>query len=53
MVLGAKHVEAPFIVLGQIATLIYFLNFLVVIPALSIFKKTNYYLLSTDSRYYK
>jgi ubiquinol-cytochrome c reductase cytochrome b subunit len=44
MVLGAKHVEAPFIVLGQIATFIYFAYFLLVIPTLSIFEKTNYYL---------
>ena len=32
MILGAKHVETPFIEFGQIATLIYFLYFLANIP---------------------
>jgi ubiquinol-cytochrome c reductase cytochrome b subunit len=35
MVLGIKHVEAPFIVFGQITTVIYFANFLLAIPSLS------------------
>jgi ubiquinol-cytochrome c reductase cytochrome b subunit len=32
MILGAKHVESPFIELGQVATLIYFVYFLSNIP---------------------
>jgi len=35
MVLGAKHVESPFIEIGQILTLLYFLYFLFFIPAIS------------------
>lgn len=46
MILGAKHVEAPFIVLGQIATFIYFANFLLAIPSLSTVENYNYYLLN-------
>jgi ubiquinol-cytochrome c reductase cytochrome b subunit len=40
MVLGAKHVETPYIELGQGATLIYFLTFLVFIPLASIIENT-------------
>lgn len=40
MVLGAKHVETPYIELGQGATLIYFLTFLVLIPLASIIENT-------------
>jgi ubiquinol-cytochrome c reductase cytochrome b subunit len=29
MLLGAKHVESPFIELGQISTILYFLYFLI------------------------
>jgi len=32
MILGAKHVESPFIEFGQIATLIYFVYFISNIP---------------------
>ena len=35
MELGAKHVESPYIELGQICTAIYFLHFLVVIPVIT------------------
>jgi len=35
MQLGAKHVEEPFIMLGQISTILYFLYFVVIIPVLS------------------
>lgn len=38
MYLGAKHVESPFIELGQICTIAYFSYFLVVIPLLSIYE---------------
>lgn len=39
MTLGAKHVESPYIILGQIAGLTYFLYF-GGIPLLSIFQNT-------------
>jgi ubiquinol-cytochrome c reductase cytochrome b subunit len=35
MVLGAKHVESPYIELGQTFTLLYFLYFLAVMPSIS------------------
>jgi ubiquinol-cytochrome c reductase cytochrome b subunit len=35
MILGAKHVESPFIELGQLFTLSYFLYFLIIIPFIS------------------
>jgi ubiquinol-cytochrome c reductase cytochrome b subunit len=36
MVLGAKHVESPFIELGQISTVIYFAHFFIIVPVVSI-----------------
>ena len=36
MQLGAKHVESPFIELGQISTVIYFVYFIFIVPVLSI-----------------
>jgi ubiquinol-cytochrome c reductase cytochrome b subunit len=36
MILGAKHVESPFIEYGQILTINYFLFFLIVIPFISV-----------------
>jgi ubiquinol-cytochrome c reductase cytochrome b subunit len=35
MILGARHVESPYIELGQIFTLVYFLYFLLVTPFIS------------------
>jgi len=40
MQLGAKHVESPFIELGQISTILYFSHFLVIIPVISMFENT-------------
>jgi len=40
MVLGAKHVESPFIELGQIATLVYFSYFVVTVPMSTIFENS-------------
>lgn len=40
MVLGAKHVESPYIELGQICTFIYFAYFLVLIPLASLLENT-------------
>ena len=36
MVLGAKHVESPYIELGQISTILYFSYFILIVPLLSI-----------------
>jgi ubiquinol-cytochrome c reductase cytochrome b subunit len=38
--LGAKHVESPFIELGQISTLLYFAHFLVIVPSVSLLENT-------------
>jgi ubiquinol-cytochrome c reductase cytochrome b subunit len=43
MQLGAKHVESPFIELGQISTLLYFLYFLVIVPSVSFFENVLVY----------
>lgn len=40
MQLGAKHVESPFIELGQISTALYFLYYLVIVPLISIIENT-------------
>ena len=38
--LGAKHVETPFVELGQISTLIYFSYFLIIIPVISLLENS-------------
>ncbi len=40
MKLGAKHVESPFIELGQISTVIYFAHFLIIVPLVSLFENS-------------
>jgi len=40
MVLGAKHVESPYIELGQITTVIYFGYFLVLVPGISLLENS-------------
>lgn len=40
MLLGAKHVESPFIELGQICTILYFFHFLMLIPLISLSENT-------------
>ncbi|OCK73037.1 cytochrome b/b6 [Lepidopterella palustris CBS 459.81] len=40
MELGAKHVESPFIELGQISTLIYFSYFLIIVPITSLLENS-------------
>jgi hypothetical protein len=39
-VLGAKHVEAPFIEIGQISTTLYFSFFVLIIPVLTLIENT-------------
>jgi ubiquinol-cytochrome c reductase cytochrome b subunit len=40
MVLGAKHVESPFIEFGQISTIIYFSHFLIIVPIVSLLENS-------------
>jgi ubiquinol-cytochrome c reductase cytochrome b subunit len=40
MVLGAKHVESPFIELGMICTTFYFLFFILLTPLISLIENT-------------
>jgi ubiquinol-cytochrome c reductase cytochrome b subunit len=40
MVLGAKHVESPFIEFGQISTVIYFSHFLIIVPIVSLLENS-------------
>ena len=40
MALGAKHVESPFIELGQISTVIYFAHFLIIVPVISLLENS-------------
>jgi ubiquinol-cytochrome c reductase cytochrome b subunit len=40
MWLGSQHVESPYVEIGQICTAYYFLHFLVIIPAVSVFENT-------------
>jgi ubiquinol-cytochrome c reductase cytochrome b subunit len=47
--LGAKHVETPFIELGQISTMLYFAHFLVIVPMVSIVENTLIDLTTTKS----
>ncbi len=42
--LGAKHVESPYIELGQISTILYFSYFIVIIPILSLIENILMYL---------
>ena len=40
MVLGAKHVESPFIEFGQISTVIYFSHYLIIVPLVSLLENS-------------
>ena len=40
MQLGAKHVESPFIELGQISTIVYFGYFTLIVPFVSLLENT-------------
>src|ERR1700726_771568 len=40
MVLGAKHVESPFIEFGQISTVLYFAHYLVIVPTISLLENS-------------
>lgn len=40
MTLGAKHVESPFIELGQISTALYFAHFLIIVPTITLLENS-------------
>jgi ubiquinol-cytochrome c reductase cytochrome b subunit len=40
LVLGTKHVESPFIELGQISTVIYFAHYLIIVPLISLIENS-------------
>ena len=40
MQLGAKHVEDPFVIFGQISTVIYFSYFIIIVPTISLIENT-------------
>lgn len=40
MQLGAKHVESPYIELGQVCTVLYFSHFLIIMPLISLIENT-------------
>jgi ubiquinol-cytochrome c reductase cytochrome b subunit len=51
--LGAKHVESPFIELGQISTIIYFAHFLIIVPLISLFENSLIELNISKSKFIK
>ena len=51
MQLGAKHVESPFIELGQISTVLYFSYFLVIVPVVSLIENTAKYISSAKPKH--
>ena len=40
MILGAKHVESPYIEFGQISTALYFSHFLIIVPLVTLLENT-------------
>jgi ubiquinol-cytochrome c reductase cytochrome b subunit len=40
MILGAKHVESPFIEFGQISTIVYFSHYLIIVPLISLLENS-------------
>nr|YP_008474897.1 apocytochrome b [Diddensiella santjacobensis]AGS44126.1 apocytochrome b [Diddensiella santjacobensis] len=44
-VLGAQHIEIPYIFLGQICTIVYFSYFIVLLPGISILENILYYMI--------
>nr|YP_010584208.1 apocytochrome b [Spathularia flavida]UZT67614.1 apocytochrome b [Spathularia flavida] len=53
MVLGAKHVESPFIEFGQISTVIYFSHFLIIVPLVSVLENSLIELSSLNNKVFK
>ena len=53
MQLGAKHVESPFIELGQISTILYFSHFLIIIPLITLVENSLIELNNKNNPYLK
>ena len=53
MLLGAKHVESPFIEFGQISTVLYFSHFLIIVPFLSLLENSLIELEASYITYYR
>ena len=53
MLLGAKHVESPFIEFGQISTVIYFAHFLIIVPIVSLLENSLIDLSAYNAKYFK
>jgi len=50
MQLGAKHVETPFIELGQISTVLYFSHFLIIVPLVSLLENSLIELATSEKK---
>jgi ubiquinol-cytochrome c reductase cytochrome b subunit len=48
--LGAQHIEVPYIFLGQVSTILYFSYFLVLLPGISILENILFYLAIKPAR---
>lgn len=42
--LGGVHIEPPFVQMGQICTILYFVYFLVIVPVISIIENVLFYI---------
>jgi ubiquinol-cytochrome c reductase cytochrome b subunit len=42
--IGASHVEVPYVLMGQIATFIYFAYFLIIVPVISTIENVLFYI---------
>jgi ubiquinol-cytochrome c reductase cytochrome b subunit len=51
MQLGAKHVESPFIELGQISTALYFAHFLIIVPFVTLLENSLIDLATNSKNY--
>jgi ubiquinol-cytochrome c reductase cytochrome b subunit len=51
MQLGAKHVESPFIELGQISTTLYFAHFLIIVPFVTLLENSLIDLATNSKNY--
>jgi ubiquinol-cytochrome c reductase cytochrome b subunit len=51
MILGAKHVESPYIELGQICTAFYFSWFLIIVPIISYIENELMFYNNRSSRF--
>lgn len=43
-ILGAQHIEAPYVLMAQLATIFYFSYFVIILPAVSVLENILFYL---------